>query len=244
MPLINDPIIIYGEWAGPGIQKRVAISKLDKKIFAIFAVQVGIVNAHYEVDPEKILDIIGSDIVNHDQIFVLPWEDSIELDFSDSKELEASSDILNRKILSIEKCDPWVKNTFGIEGLGEGLVMYPILNGRTFINKKDYSEFVFKAKGEAHQVVKVKKAVQIEPEVAESIDKFVDMFVTSNRLIQISNEIEFNKRNTGAFVKALIKDVKDESVNELKASGLKWDQVNKAISKVASNWWLTQCNKL
>ena len=134
--IADELVIIYGEWAGHNIQRRnTAISKLGKKVFAIYAVQVGIVNAYYETDSKKILDIIGNDIINHDQIFVLPWENTIELDFSDPKALQVSSDILNDMVVDIEKSDPWVKDTFGIDGVGEGLVLYPILNGKTFINE-------------------------------------------------------------------------------------------------------------
>ena len=53
----GEHLTIFGEWCGQGIQKRTAISQLDLRIFAVFAVQMGGVEneiTKLEVDPVKI----------------------------------------------------------------------------------------------------------------------------------------------------------------------------------------------
>src|SRR5262245_50656379 len=34
-------VTVFGEWCGPGVEKGMAVSALDRKIFAVFAIQDG-----------------------------------------------------------------------------------------------------------------------------------------------------------------------------------------------------------
>lgn len=55
-------------------------------------------------------------------VYILPWQtQSFDMNFMDKEQLEKQANIINDWILEIEKCDPWVKSTFGIEGIGEGI---------------------------------------------------------------------------------------------------------------------------
>ena len=244
---ITDHITIFGEFSGNGIQKGTAINQINGKILAIFAIQIGILDAKLETDPEKIRSIIfGKDLEREREgtIKVLPWESpDIECDFTSTERLDSATTIINQKVHSVEECDPWVKETFGIEGLGEGVVMYPIIDGKTLIDRMTYTELVFKAKGKKHQVVNVKKPVQIDPEVVATIDGFVNLFVTENRLNQIAQYVgDFDMKNIGTFLKEFNKDVHKESVAELEAANLEWKQVVKAVGDRARNWWMNKCN--
>ena len=69
-----------------------------------------------------------------------------------------------------------LSNSFHIESrysrvFPVGLVMYPVslCEADGTLKSKVYSEFVFKAKGDAHRNIKVKKSVQVDPAVASSI---------------------------------------------------------------------------
>lgn len=238
---ITDHIAIFGEYCGKGIMKRTAISQIDKKIFAVFAVQIGVLDAELETDPVK----IGSIVPEDKDTYIIPWNgDNIIMDFSDRDQLEKSAATINKMVEDVELCDPWVKNTFGVAGIGEGVVLYPITNG-TLINKQEYSDLVFKAKGEKHKVVNAKKPAQIDPEFVKTIDEFVNLFVTENRLDQIAQKVGgIDVKNTGSFLKEFCQDVQKESEAELEAADLEWRQVAKAINDQARNWWMGNVKKL
>lgn len=248
----KDNIVIFGEWAGSGIQKRTSISQIDRKVFAVFAIQVSSASkSDMVVDPKEINNILYA---KHDDIFILPWvEDSLTvINFADHEGFQSKVDKINQLVADVEACDPWVKATFGIEGIGEGVVMYPthqeIKEGPKLIrDRTSYSLFVFKAKGEKHQVVKTKKAVQIDPEVAKSIDEFVNLFMTEARLDQgvtVACDGEFDMKKMGNFLKWFVADVQKESEAELEAAGLKWKQVNKGIMTAARKWYQEKVNSV
>ena len=234
-------LTIFGEWCGKGIQKRAAISKIDRKVFVVFAVQLGGINGeapHLEIDPQR----IAAYLPEHPDIFVLPfYSDPIIIDFAEKASLEGAIARLSHLVEEVERVDPWVKDTFGFEGVGEGIVLYPDSNSLT--DRLEYNELIFKAKGEKHQVVKSKEPVQLDPELVKSIDEFVAMFVTPNRLEQGLTEACGGKLEmplVGAFLKWFATDVKKESVAELKVADLTWKEVNKAVSKAAKDWYLAK----
>jgi tRNA-binding EMAP/Myf-like protein len=236
-------IAIYGEWCGRGIQKRTAISQLNRQIFAIFAIQYGGCDgmvAQLEVRPDAIAKILPKKTQEiEDDLFILPfYGEAIALDFGDTEQLKAAAAKLNEMVKTVEAIDPWVRDTFGIEGMGEGLVMYPDTDG--LVMREGYTELMFKAKGEKHQVVKTKQPVQIEPEVAASIDEFVELFVTQSRLEQAVTEAcqgQYDLPKTGQFLKWLMRDIQKESKAELTAANLTWKQVNKSVATAAKNWY-------
>ena len=93
---------------------------------------------------------------NISDIFVLPYYgEPVTLNFGDKAQLKTASETINNIVKEVEAIDPWVKETFGIEGVGEGLVMYPETNG--IVIREGYTELMFKAKGEKHRVVKSKQ---------------------------------------------------------------------------------------
>ena len=246
---IKDHIIVFAEFCGQGIQKRTAISKIDKQIIAVFAIQIGLKeSAKFETDPDKIKEILFSNEKNWNvspDVYVLPWYgDRIDLNYASPEELQSGADVINNMVEEVEKCDPWVSETFGINGLGEGVVMYPIINNSTLVNRGDYVDLVFKAKGEKHKVVNTKKPAQINPEFVATVDAFVDLMVTENRLEQIAQKVGgFDKKATGAFLKEFSQDVIKESTAELEDSGLEWRQVAKAVNEKAKTWWIGKCNE-
>jgi hypothetical protein len=116
--------------------------------------------ARLETRPSKIAQFLPS----HPDIFVLPfYGESIVLNFRDRAQPQTAIESLNRAIDTVEKVDPWVKETFGIEGLGEGLVFYPESDNR--VERLSYAELLFKAKGEKHKVVKTKEPIQFVADV-------------------------------------------------------------------------------
>ena len=236
----TEHITIFGEWCGKGIQKRTAISQIDRKVWVVFAIQYGGVNgevAKLEVRPE----VIRNFLPNHSDIFVLPfYKEAIGIDFGigNREKLTLAVEQLNSMVKDIEANDSWVKNTFGVEGIGEGFIFYPQTD--ELVEKGSYSQLMFKAKGEKHQVVKTKKPVQVTPEKVSSIQEFVEFFVTVPRLeqgVREACENQFNIRKMGDFLQWFVGDVKKESVAELAAAELTWKEVNKAVMRAARNWY-------
>ena len=233
-------ITIFGEWCGPGIMKGTAINQIPGKVFAVFAVVIGTGNdATVVSEPAKIEAMLK--LPDGLAMCVLPWYgDVVTVNYDDRENLVAVAEQLNRCVLEVEAVDPWVKSQFGVEGIGEGLVYYP--GAGADVTRKVFSDFIFKAKGEKHRVVKTKEAVQVDPEVAASIEQFVKMFVTEARCEQGLSAIggTADAKLTGGFLKWLCQDVLKESGDELEASELTWDQVNKAVQTEARKWFLAK----
>jgi hypothetical protein len=238
-------MVIHGEWSGLGIQKRTAISKIDRKIFAVFAVQIG---DFLITSPEE----ISRNLSPHKDIYILPYMDRVfTLDFSDSDKLKSVAEDINKLVLEVEACDPWVKETFGIEGIGEGVVMYPRYSGtqnwKHVIPRDMFADYAFKAKGEKHSVVKQKEPVIIDVEKVNSVNEFVSKFVTVRRLEQGLAEGcggKLDMKLMGEFIKWISLDVKKESEDELEASKLEWKDVAKGVGDAARNWYKGKVSEL
>lgn len=231
-------VVVFGEWCGQGIQKRCSISQLDRKIFAIFALKV---NYLYVFDPEEIKKYLPL----HDDVYVVPWikDFEVELDYGamDSK-LQEQAEKVNQLVADVEKCDPWVRDEFGIEGLGEGVVMYP-----TNLEPHEAVDYMFKAKGEAHQVVRTKKSAQVTPEAAQGLNAFVELVLTPARLeqgVQEACDGEFVVQKIGPFLKWIAGDIQKECQVEMQAAGLTWKSAGKRVSAVARDWYKAKALEL
>ena len=239
-------LVVFGEWCGQGIQKRAAISQIGRKIFVVFAIQLGdgaSAPARVEVEPARLRELLPP----HPDVFVLPWLDaSFELDFADDEQARREAERISAEVERIELEDPWVRASFGVQGLGEGIVLYPHLNGEAVIDRQRLGELMFKAKGEKHQAVRQKKAAQLEPEVAQGIDAFVELVLAEPRLEQAITEAcagTADMKQIGAFLKWLAHDVQKECAAELAAAALTWDQVNRALSNKARSWFLKRLER-
>lgn len=240
-------IVVFGEWCGPGVEKGMAISAAATKLFAVFGVQqgngAGAADSRIVYEPEAIralLPAAGAPAELH----VLPWQgEPIAIDYGSRQALEAVAERLNGLVAEIEREDPWVKSALGISGLGEGLVFYPTsVNGAApATDPESLARLMFKAKGEKHRTAGTKTAVQVDASVVASVDEFVKLMVTDARLEQgLSAVGGRDAKLTGKFLAWVAGDVKKESVAELEASGLRWEQVEKAVQVRARAWFLGQ----
>lgn len=237
----DTDITIFGEWAGKGIQKKDAVTKLDQKYFFVFAAYVDDV----VINNPEILEEIIPDL---DDILVLPWEATWTdpIDLENPEELEAFAQSINSRVEAIVKRDPFIYGIFGVDGPGEGLVVSPTANPGTTpllgsLNRHAYESLTFKAKTEKHQVQRTKKAASGTLEVPESVAKFVGMFVTRARVEQAITEACDGQpipENTGKFLKWVGQDIKSESKMELDKAGLEWKDVAKSVTAAARRLYL------
>jgi hypothetical protein len=236
----SELFVIFGEWCGQGIQKRAAISKIGRKIFVVFAAHLGD-GAH--VAPRLVTEpaALRALLPEHPDVFVLPWQDDVfELDFGNDDALRAAAASVSEAVARVEAEDPFVARTFGVQGLGEGLVLYPMLGGESD-DRKELASLIFKAKGEKHQTVRQKQPAQIDPQNSKNIDEFVELVVTDARLEQAVTEAcggAFESARIGAFLKWMAADVQKECGAELERSGLSWTDVNRAVSNKSRSWYL------
>ena len=223
-----DSIIIYGEWAGKGIQNKVAVSELGR-FFAPFSIR-GI--------NKDTIDILDVKLEINESIRFYPIETfgvyNVVLDL-DNTHL-AQQEIKNITIAIENECP--VGKYFGISGIGEGVVFTD--------ETRIYS---FKSKGEKHSVSKVKTIANVDVEKIKKIQDFIDYAVTENRLNQgIEYLKEMNKEldisSIGDFLRWLANDILKEEQDVIIENGL--DNDLKSIMKSTSNkgrkWFMDKIN--
>lgn len=238
-------MIVFGEWAGPGVEKGMAVSALPSKVFAVFSVQLGRgEDARIIYEPEEIRSVLNP-AIDCPGLHVLPWEETgeIVIDYSNKVQMETMMPRLNALVDAVEKEDPWVKRVFGVSGLGEGLVFYPE-PGTESAHPQALATVMFKAKGEKHRTAGTKTAVQVDPTIVGNITEFVELMVTDARLEQGVSQVcgaSFDLKNTGKFLSWVVADVQKESVAELNAAGLDWKQVAPAVQTKAREWYKARC---
>lgn len=245
----HQDMVVFGEWCGPGIMKGVGVNNLPKKMFAIFGITLINDKNQLIVEPEILRKLLNPALSQLDDCIVIDWFcDTLQVDIlSDPVTLEAFVQKVNKDVELVEKQCPFAKE-YGAEGTGEGLVYYP--RSPEHLGRENFKNICFKAKGEKHKVVATKKAVQIDPEVARSVDEFVKLFVTDARCeqgareVQRNSELEFNPRLIGPFIGWMSKDIKKESKAELEAANLTWRDVVKKVSSCSREWYLQQIRSI
>lgn len=174
-----------------------ALSKLPEPIFAVFAIQMDGVILYAPDELTAFLTHNGT-VPLPKGVWVLPWHTgAMELDLANTAQVESQLETINSRTDAIDAEDPWVLQTFGIRGPGEGLVWYPInvdvetgeeeekpaMKARA-VTEEVYSTFVFKTKGEKHRVVGTRKAAQVKPESAADATKYAELMLPEPRLQQ------------------------------------------------------------
>lgn len=221
----NEYVAIYGEWAGKGIQKGVAVGELDK-IFVIFAVCI---DDNWIEVPTNLLDI-DKNIFN---IHVFKTFD-LTIDFNNP---DYSLEEIQKMVLEVEAECPVGKH-FGISGIGEGIV---------FTCASD-NKIKFKAKGEKHSVTKTKNVANIDVEKINSVRMFVDYSVTENRLSQAieflkETKVELTYKTTGSFLSWVFSDIVAEESDTLDQNGLSKKDVSTKIAERARKWYFEYLDK-
>ena len=239
---LRPGLVVFGEWCGPGVEKGMAISQVASKQFVVFAVRDG---DHQIVEPDELRALVlkpGAPAELH----VLPWDgDGVTIDYRSREHLDRVAAALSDRVAAVEREDPWVKQTFGISGLGEGLVFYPVeVDGHApETTPEGLARLMFKAKGDKHRTAGAKTAVQVDATAAASVGEFVTLMVPDARLEQGLSTVcdgVVDMKQIGKFLAWVAADVRKESVAELEASNLTWPQVEKAVQAHARAWFLAR----
>ena len=247
--LSENIISVYFEWSGGNIQKKSALTGLDKRAMIFQYFKVSPIKPQLEDDGTEKSAVWLETKLSDDKI----WIDSVEnnifniMNF-DTVELEIDfdrPDIAQNKMIEmveeLEKNSP-VGQSFGINGnVGEGYVF-------TFEYKGDI--YRFKVKGEEHSKGsgKVKTLKPVDEEKENRKREFVNKHAcTESRLEQMFTEIVHSvhngdeslmeMKNMGDFLRLVVNDVIKEEMNILVSMQLEPKEVNSHISKVAREFF-------
>lgn len=226
-----NTITMYGEWAGKGVQKSVAVSELDKA-FYVFGVKV---TPDSEDDSYWIEDDYF-DSIPLERIYTITSFPTYEIDV-DMKIPQLAVEKLQQITEEVEKECPVAKH-FGVSGIGEGVVWSAEYKG---------SSHRFKVKGEKHSVTKVKKLASVDVEKLTSINEFVEYAVTKQRVSQAIQEVfkgeELVNNKIGDLIRWVIKDINSEEMDTLVKNNLEPKDVNKYISTKTREMFFEEQNK-
>lgn len=225
-------INIFGEFAGEGIQKGVALSKLPKSFYA-FAISYIDENDETKWLPIKMVSGIRSGELNIFNILMFEHE-IIEIDFNNPDEY------INRlveKATSIgDECP--VGKYFGVEKeVGEGIVLTSV----------DGDRYAFKVKDDRHSVSKVKTLSKVDEVAIANAKEFVDATVTSARLEQGIDYLKemnlpIDEKSTGVFIKWVVDDVIKEESDIILAKQLDFKKVKSQIGQIARQFYMQRIN--
>ena len=230
-------VLIYGEWAGQGVQQTVAVSKAPKA-FYIFAIAVLWDNQEkrqWILEPNEIENFVQT----KEDMFILPWfSKNHKVDFNNP---QLVADFLNEEVAKIDEVDPYIKELHGIEAVGEGLVGYNL-------DDPNDTGFWFKVKGAKHTVNDEAKIAKVKKRAGQEYHDLAEAFLTEGRFQQAMTDSEhplvFEKQWIGKFLSWVMQDIQKESEDERRELDIEWRLWAGILSKGAREWFLAKCDEV
>jgi len=256
--LDENIISVYFEWSGGNIQKKSALTGLDKRAMIFQYFKVSPIEPQLANDgTETSAKWVETKFRTHKKPdCAFQWTDNpeknifnimnfpkvrIEIDF---EEALMSQNKMIEMVETLEKDSP-VGQVFGIDGnIGEGYVFTFEFNGE--INR-------FKVKGEEHSKGsgKVKTLKPVDEALENAKRTFVnDVACTESRLQQMFTEIvhsvhngdesEMTMKDMGPFLSLVVKDVIKEHTTDMMEAGFEPKVLNGKISEVSRGFFKTK----
>lgn len=222
-------VVVYGEWVGPGIQKNVALTQLEEKLFVVFDVKL-IINSDDDHD---------ENIYTNFPIFTsfefAPWYSILDFPYKlvtiDFQDLEASYlDLENQAETVAVECP--VGKQLGVVGKGEGHVY-------VHVGHEDGIPSKFKVKGKEHQNKK-QVSFDVSNKKYNEAKVFAESVTSMPRLEQgIQYLEEFGHPTTELsslqfLIPWVIKDIHDE---EDIPENISVNFLNKEIANITRNFF-------
>ena len=218
---------IWGEWAGPGINKGTAITKIPQRTFFIFAIVFHFENYSlytnaFILPNEKLPSDIQVLLVIH----------TVTFDFASQEQNQKVIDGINLLVEALEKEDPYIKNIYNISGTGEGIV---------YSNFSFSTPLLFKVKGQKHRVNRTEKAAQLfVPK--QGLEEILNNFCTEQRYNQaistlFENPSQITIKDISPFIQWVLKDIEKESIAELQEANLTFKEIKSQASLRTANWF-------
>lgn len=230
--LSKQTITIYGEWAGKGIQKGIAISELPKS-FYIFGIKIS------EEDKDNYWISHAKYCNTENLIFNVSQFKTFDIDVDFEHPEIAQNKIIDMTISVEDECP--IASKFGVKGIGEGIV---------FKHKSDKYDLTFKSKGEKHSKSKVKTIKEVDITKVNKINEIAEKVTPKWRLEQMLEETfdlnnggELTRKKLGEYLKSVVNDVIKEDLDIIIGAGLEPKDVNKNISVIARNYFFEEEKK-
>lgn len=222
----GEDVVLFGEWVGGSIQKKVALKDCPKHWVLLYA----LVDGQYE---ELALDMQD----NEHGIYNLNQIPSYEVTV-DFRNPAAASDVISDLTLAVEEECPWAKHMFGVSGIGEGIVWHP--------KHQPHWDFAwFKTKGVKHDSVQKGRKIRIEDNQLESKMELAELVLPEWRLEQgithlRESNLPIDSTSTGPYIKWISQDVLKEEMETITESGFDWKGVQSVIISAARDYYFKQ----
>lgn len=261
-----EPIQIFGEWVGPGVQKKVGIGRIPEKMMFVFRIRSSLDNLTFnwavpdsDLMPDDLHGVKGSTRIRN--IMAFPTY-QVTVDFTSPANAINEMEAITRKIDAV--CP--VTTTLLADNLpevvtGEGACWM----ATGYINEADHfvkldafdpgpfdgvdlRRIFFKTKGAAHASSKVKVFIPVDAEKMNSITEFVEYACTQNRMEQGVEEMRaqakpINMDTMSDFLTWVNRDILKEEADTLAASNLTMKEVGGPISRKARMFWMQLTKK-
>jgi hypothetical protein len=230
----NSTIVLYGEFCGDGVQKKVAISKIATHSFFAFACKiVSGVGENQWLNMRSLADYIEDRDHN---IYNLACFDTYKVEIS-SADFAGAFKIFDDLARQVENQCP-VSKALGLEGRGEGIVFAT--------NSEEGSQWlsnVFKAKGPLFVDTKERDVKDVEQKM-ESAQSFLERAITEVRMNKSLDAIketpefkQFTMSNINAFITWLVEDIKVEEKETVCKIGFRSGELKTMIGHIAVPWF-------
>ncbi|KAK4896417.1 hypothetical protein LTR27_005629 [Elasticomyces elasticus] len=231
----EETVLLAGEWIGSGIQRGVAISKLEK-CFVLCSIRIG--NVVQSVGWEHIEDY--ADISDDAEgLCNVSKAGFFHLDYS--FEDEGAAFLAQAKKLTLKVADSCpFGEAMGVDGKGEGIVWTP---SRLSI-LPNTEDFWLKSKEEHFRFVPVPQRKERLPESADAREKakaFAELNCTEGRLEQawaylLEMGVERDMKGMSTFLGWMTKDIEVEEKREIESGGFgrMWKG---EVARVAKGWY-------
>ena len=221
VPDITANTTIYGEWVGPGIQRGVSISQIDRRRFIPFAVK----SEFDRVMPVKAYE--------GELLKTIPaFNASQEVIFNPATEwgLVEALEVIEASTKAYEEECP-VAAFYEQKGMGEGLVWWSTC-GR----------FIFKSKGEKHRQVRKPLPTPKDPAEQAKALAFAEMVVTPARMEGAYEWLKemghaLDRTSTGKIIPFVLDDVRAECIEEFKEADVPWKAAAGHMAALTRNYF-------
>lgn len=236
------PIIIAGEWVGPGIFETVAVKDLPRKVFVIVSISINnrwVDDSHYKDIEDRANDIYNINYVGHVEV---------ELAIDDPAAAEA---VMAEWTMKVEKRCPFAHRMFGIEGVGEGIVWkmeHPF---------DEDPKCWTKTKGPLHAEVSVTKLEALVKagtgiDAKVKAEQFVETFCTEVRMQKVmmttrqmcKGKREFGPGETGNFMQFMNKDILKEEMRVIDQQLVNVTLSAKEVDDIAKKWFKARIKEM
>ncbi len=224
----GSEIVVFGEWCGKGIQSKVSISQVSKRL-VIFDIKA---DGEY-LSADKVSKIKDHSLEIYNIYDYPTW--NLTIDFnrpedSQNKLLEITEDI--------EKCCP-VAKAFGVEGIGEGAVWRCITPGY------EDPKFFMKIKGEKHADSKVTTLKPVDNERVTRLRELAEKVTPVWRLEQViekacdlNNNGFLDLKKIGEYFKLVNQDIVKEESDVLAEAGVEFKDVVKYVTEISKKYFI------